>query len=132
MNKLVNNPFSFVDFVIDREDCEPSWPHDVSSLDHFKTIAFDRTLMRGAIDIGWFSVSDPARPWVKESFGPRLDSWMVVVPACYRSAVVALVGPVFDRTLKNNIYRGDRGPQLDMFIDELRRAIWNNVAPVSP
>lgn len=126
----MNRPGDFltVNLVLAVEDRE-RWPSDVSSLDQFRTAVFERALMRQMIEFGWFFVDDPKRPWVKQEFGPILSTWLLLVPKCYREKVTALALATFNRVLKNEIHKPHHR---DLYVEELRDAVWRELEPVMP
>lgn len=112
-----------------RYDHRVRWPCGVTSLDHFRTVAFEHSAMRQTIEFGYFPVRDEQRPWVHESFGPILGTWLAVVPECYREKVIEIVESTFDSTLKGQLFREWHR---DQFIKELRDALYEKLEPIMP
>lgn len=123
----MNRPGAFINVIT--FDRRVRWPDGVTSLDHFRTVAFERSMMRATIRIGHFPVRDPMRPWVKSTFGMDLSTWIAVVPECYREKVSALSKELFDSTLKNQLYKEW---MLDQFIEELRGVLYEKLEPIMP
>lgn len=126
----MKRPGDYVDVkIVEPLHVHEHWPSYVSGAEHFGTMSFEHEIMRELIEFGWFPVHDPERPWVRTSFGPMLDAWMDVVPQCYREKVVEIVRAVFERSFKNDVYRPHH---LDLFVEEVRNAIWSQLEPVPP
>ena len=105
------------------------WPDGVSSLDHYRTVAFETSLMREMIGFGWFGVNDAKRPWARASYGVILSDWVLLVPECYRARVGEIAMELFDKTLKGQLFKEWMREQ---FIKELRDALYEKLEPIMP
>lgn len=124
---------AFRDFVgitlVGRDAFRPS-PHN-SSLEQFKTVAFEASIMDEHITLDWFEVAEPRR-WPRQTFGFVIGTWLCIVPECYRARVIEIATGTFNREFRGKHPHCHREDTIDQFIHALRRDIWAELDPVEP